>query len=213
MRINRFFLHYCRTLHVYLTMLGLIVMLLFGITGFTVNHEDWFGATKPRLTESESQTPIQLIQKADALHIVEHLRTTLHIKAAMTGYDDLDDRLAIGFKSPGESWEVEIEKSTGKTTVRAEAYNFAAVINNLHRGRYTGQFWSWVIDISATLIVLACVTGFVLWLALPKRRQLGIASLLIGTVGVLFIIYMLVPGQDTKPQPRAESPATLQSSQ
>ena len=53
-RINRRFLDYCRTIHIYLSMFGLLVMFLFGLTGFTVNHEDWFKATTPRVVESET---------------------------------------------------------------------------------------------------------------------------------------------------------------
>ena len=125
----------------------------------------------------------------------------------MTGYDDLGDRLSIGFKSPGELWEVEIDKASGKTSLHAEAFNLAAVINNLHRGRYAGAAWSWVIDLSACLILLASATGFVLWLAMPKRRRLGIAALLIGTVATVVVFVLLVPGRDATPEPRPTSAA------
>jgi hypothetical protein len=186
----------CRTLHVYLTMGGLLVMLLFGVTGFTINHEEWFGATRPRVTETEGETPPQLLAKNDALRIVEHLRNTFRISGAMTDYDEVDGRLSIAFKEPGQVWEVEIEKSTGRTKVHAEAFNFAAVVNNLHRGRYAGPAWRWVIDLSALFIVLACATGIVLWLALPRRRTLGIIALVLGVAGTLAIIFALVPGPD-----------------
>jgi len=203
MRLNRKFVHQCRTLHVYLTMLGLLVLLFFGITGFTVNHEDWFGATTPTVTTAEGQTPADLIAKNDALRIVESLRTSFHITGAMTAFDDLGDHYEIGFKNPGQNWDVEIQKATGQTSVRDEAFNFAAVINNLHRGRYSGAAWKWIIDLSALLIVLACATGFVLWLVLPHRRKYGLAAFALGTIGTLAIYYFLVPGSDAPPPPTA----------
>jgi hypothetical protein len=194
--INRKFLAVCRTIHIYLTMLGLGVMLLFGITGFTINHEDWFGATAPHLTEAEGITPAALIAAQDRLGVVEHLRAAFHITGAVSGYDDLDDKLSIGFKSPNQIWEVEIDKASGKTYVHLESFNFTALINNLHRGRYAGAPWGWVIDFSAILIVIACFTGVVLWLVLPKRRRIGTAAMLLGTVGVVAIYCWLVPGPD-----------------
>lgn len=171
-------------------------MLLFGITGYTINHEYWLGATIPRTAEAEGRVPPELIAQQDNLRIVEHLRATFPIRGAMTSFADMDEEIAVSFKTPGESWEFSVMKATGQATGRHELYNFTAVINNLHRGRHTGEAWRWVIDISAALIVLACATGFVLWLALPRRRQLGIAFLALGTVATLGVLYLLVPGPD-----------------
>ena len=205
--IKKQVLSLCRTLHVYLTMFGLLVLLLFGLTGFTVNHEEWFGATRPRVTETEGTTPRELLAKDDALHVVEHVRTTWRISGAMTDYDASGEKISVSFKEPGQLWEVEIEKSTGRTRVHGEAYNFAAVINNLHRGRYAGPAWRWVIDVSALLIVLACATGIVLWLALPRRRPLGFIALAVGVLATLGIIFTLVPGPDAPVAKPAQSPA------
>ncbi len=177
-------------------MLGLLVMLLFAITGITLNHGNWFGAEKPLTVERRGQVPTALLAARDDLRIVEHVRQTFGIRGAMANYTTTDDDVAVAFREPGQVWDVTIERSTGAMTAHHEQYNFAAIINNLHRGRYTGKAWSWVIDISALLIVLACATGFVLWLALPKRRQLGIAALVLGTIATMVVIYFLVPGTD-----------------
>lgn len=195
--VKKSFLALCRTLHIYLTMFGLLVMLLFGVTGFTINHEDWFGATRPRVVESEGQVPLALIAQKDGLRIVEHLRSAHRITGAMTDYDDDADRLSIAFKQPGQTWEVQIEKRDGKARVHAETFNATAVLNNLHRGRYTGEAWRWVIDLSALLIVVACATGIILWIALPRRRIAGIVALALGILGTLAVFYLLVPGADT----------------
>ncbi len=203
--IRKNFLALCRTLHVYLTMLGLLVMLLFGVTGFTVNHEDWFGATHPRVEDLEGTTPRELLTKGDALRIVEHVRTTWRVAGAMTDYDATDDRVSIAFKEPGQLWEVEVEKPSGRTKLHHETYNLAAFLNNLHRGRYAGPAWRWAIDVSALFIVLACGTGIVLWLALPRRRALGLIALAVGVLGTIGIVYVLVPGGDASV---AKIPAT-----
>lgn len=186
-------------------MLGLLVMLLFGITGLTINHEDGFGAITPRVVESTGKLPAELLARPEGLRVVEHLRQTYGIRGAMTDYSEMTDEFAIAFKDPGQLWEVTIDRASGRVTVHNEQYNFIALLNNLHRGRYTGAAWSWVIDFSAILIVLACLTGFVLWLALPRRRQLGIAFLVLGTVATMAMIYFFVPGPDAKPASRSGS--------
>lgn len=199
MSIKRAFLNLCRTIHIYLTMLGLGVMLLFAVTGFTAYHEDWFDAAGPKSSSTiEGTTPKELIEKKDALRIVEHLRSTFRIHGAMTEFDDEQDRYGIRFKEPGALWEVQVTKEDGKTVAKADAYNFWAVINNLHRGRYSGRAWGWVIDLSAILIVIACFTGVVLWMVLPKRRKIGVAALVLGTFVSLAVYWWLVPGPDVK---------------
>ena len=205
MAINKTLLTVSRAVHIYLTMLGLLVMLLFGITGFTVNHEDWFGATSPRVVESEGQVPLPLIAANDDLHVVEHVRQAFGIRGALMDFARVDGALSISFKEPGQIWELSVATATGRTTAHHEIFNFAALINNLHRGRYAGPAWSWVIDLSALLIFLACATGFVLWLALPRRRQLGIGFLALGTLGTMAVVYFWVPGPDnaSEASPRA----------
>jgi len=200
-RVNRRLLDYSRTMHIYLSMFGLLVMFLFGLTGFTVNHEDWFGATTPHVHESEGRTPLDLLAQHDGLRIVEHLRSTFKISGAMTAFDVEDDRFSIGFKEPGQIWEIEIDKNTGVTRVHQELFNIAAVINNLHRGRYAGAAWRWVIDISAIMIVMACGTGMILWLALSRRRIIGASALMLGIIGTIVIYVHWVPGADVRVNP------------
>lgn len=205
MTINKTLLTVCRSVHIYLTMLGLLVMLLFGVTGFTINHEGDLTAATPRVFETEGKVPLPLIAAHDELRIVEHLRQTLGIKGAMTDFSEIADEFAIAFKEPGQVWDITLTKATGRVLARNEQYGAVALLNNLHRGRYTGPAWSLVIDFSALLIVLACLTGFVLWLALPRRRQLGIAFLAAGTVATMAVIYVLVPGPDAPPTSAAET--------
>lgn len=196
MKLNPKLLAACRAVHIYLTMLGLAVMLLFGITGFTINHEEALGATTARLTTRSGEVPPALLAAREHLRVVEHLRKAFGIRGALQNFSELPDELALSFREPGEAWDISIAKTTGRVTARQEQSGFIALINNLHRGRYTGPAWSWVLDISAGLIVLACATGFILWLALPLRRRLGIAALVLGTLATFGVAKLFVPGPD-----------------
>ena len=47
---HRILLKCARLVHVYLTMFGCLLILFFAVTGFMLNHEDWF------LSDSEEET-------------------------------------------------------------------------------------------------------------------------------------------------------------
>ena len=205
MEINKTFLAACRVVHIYLTMLGLLVTLFFAVTGFTLNHPAWFGAVTPRVAEDKGDVPPALLAPSDALRIVEHVRQAFGVRGAMTHFNDEAGEISVAFKAPGETWDVTIDKATGRATARSERSNSVALLNNLHRGRHSGPVWSWVIDLSAGLVVLAGATGFVLWLAMPRRRRLGIAFLVLGTAATLAAGWFFVPGPDAPPVPRPEA--------
>jgi hypothetical protein len=59
-----------------------------------------------------------------------------------------------------------------------------AVMNDLHKGRDTGQGWSWIIDFSAIFMSLVSLTGLTLLLFIKKRRGNGLIVALIGVIAV-----------------------------
>lgn len=193
MPINRTILAWTRTIHIYLTMAALGLMLFFAVTGFTVNHEDWFGATTPHTRNVSGTTPAELIKAQDKLRIVEHLRSAFGVSGAMSDFDSDDETYHVVFKGPGRVCEASIARADGKTEVEIKSFGLVGRINDLHRGRDSGEGWRWMIDASAALIVLACVTGVILWLALPKRRKLGIVALVLGILGTVAFYVMVVP--------------------
>ncbi len=65
-----------------------------------------------------------------------------------------------------------------------------ALMNDLHKGRDTGQVWSWVIDLAAILMLIVSVTGFYLLLKLRNRKTSGIVTCAAGTL-LLIIVYLL----------------------
>jgi hypothetical protein len=191
--MNRTFLAWTRTIHIYLTMAALGLMLFFAVTGFTVNHEDWFGATTPRVRNVSGTTPVEWVTAEDKLRIVEHLRSAMGVSGAMTDFETNDDNYHVVFKGPGRVCEATIARQDGKTDGEIKTFGLAGRINDLHRGRDAGEAWRWVIDASALLIVLASVTGLILWLALPKRRRLGIAWLVVGVGASVGFYWTMVP--------------------
>lgn len=190
--MNRRFLAWTRTIHIYLTMAAMALMVFFALTGITANHEEWFGATTPIVRNFSGTTPKAAIDKLDKFAIVEHLRAHFPINGAVYAFDTDDpDKLSVIFKGPGHACEANINRADGKTDVEIKSFGLFGRINDLHRARDTGDAWRWMVDIAAAVIILAAVTGVILWLALPKRRTLGIIAVLLGT-GVCGAFYWVV---------------------
>jgi len=191
--MNRFFINLCRTLHIYLTLLGLLVMLFFSVTGILLNHDEWFMAESPKVVEKTTTDDPALIQKNDKLAIVEKLRSSDGVRGALASFDELDDALSLRFESPGQIFNIEINKSDGKTHIFNEIHSLWALMGNLHRGHGVGPVWRWVLDITAGVVAIACVTGLILWITLPRRRKLGIITLIIGIAGTVLVYFIFVP--------------------
>jgi hypothetical protein len=193
-------------LHIYLSMLGLAAVLFFGATGLTLNHPDWFFANAERRTQAEGRVesawlhldatgadPGDLDRQVDKLRVVEHLRQAHGVRGALTEFRVDEAECMVTFKGPGYDADALIDRETGRYDLTQRFQGFVAVLNDLHKGRDTGPVWSWVIDVSAVLMVIIALTGLVLLFYLRLRRRPGLVVALAGTVVLLLIFWLGVP--------------------
>lgn len=183
-----------RWLHTYLSMISFATLLFFAATGLTLNHPTWFGADQVVIRDEEGSFPTsQLADEVDKLSIAEELRATHHLKGKVTEFEVSDFDCMVTFKSAGYVADVFIDRETGKYTVSETASGAIAIMNDLHKGRDSGPEWSWVIDISAILMVLVSVTGLVLLLFLKRQRGAGLVVTLVGTILLVAAWMLWVP--------------------
>jgi hypothetical protein len=114
------------------------------------------------------------------------------VTGALYSFEVDSDPYKVFFKSPGRNCDATIHPDGG-TEVKIETFGLVARINDLHRGRDAGEPWRWMIDLSAIVILLAAITGVILWLALPKRRNLGIIAMVLGIAICVAFYWMVVP--------------------
>ncbi len=183
------FKKWARLVHIYLSMLGLLALVFFSITGIMLNHEEWFGFAEPRMAKKEGTVPVALLTAPDKLGIVEKLRKDLGATGALDSFEVRDDELALVFKSPGRRTEATITRADGHAEVSIETHGFAGRFVELHRGTEAGPAWRLVIDVTAILLLLSSFTGLVLWLLVPKWRPLGIVALVV-CAGVCAVVYL-----------------------
>jgi hypothetical protein len=149
----------------------LVGMLLFAVTGITLNHAgDIVGS--PKITERAAAAPPAVIE---ALKQAEASGGALPAPARSWAADALDVRIPAAAEvewSPGEAYValagpgadawINFDLATGEALYERTDRGPIAYLNDLHKGRDTGVFWSWFIDIFAVGCVVFCVTGLIL---------------------------------------------------
>jgi uncharacterized protein len=183
-----------RWLHIYLSMLSFALVFFFAVTGLTLNHADKFGdqthtdQEKGMLDPRWVKTPDTL--KIAKLEIVEYLRTTHGIKAALSDFRIDDAQIGVSFKGPGFAADAFIDRATGTYDLTKTSAGFVGIINDLHKGRDTGRVWSVVIDVAAILMTLVSLTGMILLLYIKRKRLSGLVMAALGFL-VVYIIYRI----------------------
>jgi hypothetical protein len=181
--------HWALLTHIYISMAGLTLAVLFGATGLALNHQD-FGFSNPRITKSEIVLDKSLVAHTDQATIEHHLSKVLGIRSPSTDYHDDADQIQVTYAAPGARTVVTINRQDGRAEIEKESRGLLGRLGDLHKGFDSGTVWYWTIDVAALLIVVSSLTGIVTLLALRHRRRIGFT---LGALGVLtvFVIYEL----------------------
>ncbi|CAN5464406.1 PepSY-associated TM helix domain-containing protein [soil metagenome] len=182
-----------RIAHLYLTLFGLMLILLFAVTGFMLNHEDWFLPSDPQTRTVTGTLPTPILNPPDKFEISEALRREFKLAGLVNSYRADDDAVEFEFVRPGERVVAEVRRESGQTTLNIETRGWAGIITDLHKGKSTGKAWSLVIDAVCIILLLISITGLVLWSSLKTRGKWGAAILFFGGGLALAIYYWLVP--------------------
>jgi hypothetical protein len=180
--------HWGLLVHIYISMAGFTLALLFAVTGLTLNHQD-FGWSEPRLVTSSITIDENLVSNPDQAALETLIREKLRLRSPATDYHEDPDEIQITFAAPGKRTVVTINRADGSGTVEMEQRGFLAKLDDLHKGSDTGRVWYWTIDIAALFLVVSSLTGMVTLLALRTRRRGGF---LVGALGILMVIMLYV---------------------
>src|SRR6185436_9201493 len=187
--IVRVVAHWALLIHIYVSMAGFTLAILFGATGLTLNHQD-FGLSDPRIATSRVTLDKHLVDNPDPAALEQVLRQKLRVRAPSTDYHDDSDQIQMTFAAPGNRTTVTINREDGQGEVETESRGFMGRLGDLHKGFDTGRVWYWTIDLAASLIVVSSFTGIVTLIALRARRRTGFT---VGMLGILTVlaIYMI----------------------
>jgi uncharacterized protein len=193
-RIKRRLSTLSRWLHIYVSMISFAILFFFAITGLTLNHTEWI-AGQQKTTQARGTLKPEWVSSPQVakLEIVEHLRNTHQIRGALTDFRIDETQCGVSFKGPGYAADTFVDRKTGQYDLTETRSGFIAIINDLHKGRDSGQKWSLLIDISAVLMTLVSLTGILLILLLRKYRVSGLLVAIGGTLASWAIYALWVP--------------------
>jgi hypothetical protein len=181
--------------------LSLIGMLLFAITGITLNHAGQIEA-KPVVVSRKAILPPALL--ADLAKGPEEgkrpLPVTLEpwldkaVGAEVAGRegDWTAEEVYVALARPGGDGWVSIDRETGAVEHEKTTRGAISLLNDLHKGRNSGKAWSWFIDIFAAACVIFTVTGLILLQFHARARPLTWPLVAAGLAAPVILVILFV---------------------
>lgn len=151
----------------------LVSLLLFSITGITLNHAASIEA-KPRVETRELQLPEALAsvladldgdaKPAPALPaaVADWLADTLAVDVRGREIEWSGDEVYVALPRPGGDAWLRIGLPDGDLTYEVTDRGWISYLNDLHKGRNTGAAWVWFIDIFAVACLVFAITGLLI---------------------------------------------------
>ena len=176
----------------------LAALLLFCITGVTLNHADAIGAN-PAVNTATAQLPEGLRSAMAGEHaaaelpepLADWMEETFDIEPDSAAAEWSDEELYVSAPGPGRDAWVSIDRATGMAKFEATDRGWVAYFNDLHKGRNTGVAWKIFIDVVAVACVFFSLTGLVLlWIQARQRTATWpLVSLGVGVLVFLMIVF------------------------
>ena len=166
-----FWLRHVQRWHWISSALCLIGMVLFALTGITLNHAtDIEGA--PEVVTREARLPAPL---RDALRdapedgraplpepLRQWLAETLGVHAEARAAEWSEEEVYLSLPRPGGDAWLSVDRESGDVTYEKTDRGWIAYLNDLHKGRNTGGAWSWFLDVFAAACLIFSLTGLLL---------------------------------------------------
>jgi uncharacterized protein len=178
---------WARRLHVYISMGTLLLVLFFALTGITLNHPDLaFGSRYVRSDAAGALPPGWTTESGtDWLVVAETLRSEHGVRGQVSDRYEDDFGGQLSFRAPGYAADLFFDRRAATYELVTESEGWVAVLNDLHRGRYAGSAWRWIVDASGVFLIVVSLTGLVLLLLLRKIRPAGLLVALAGAVATV----------------------------
>lgn len=175
-----------RWVHIYSSLVSLVIVLFFAATGITLNHPDWLAAEHTDDRAGTLPAAWKNAKGIDWMVVDEALRSAQGVHGTVADRTDDERQAALTLRAPGYTAAAFIDVPTGTYKLTVSSQGAVGMLNDLHRGRDAGHAWAWLIDIVGGLLVLLSLAGLGLLFYLKKVRVPGLLTLVAG--GALVIV-------------------------
>jgi hypothetical protein len=196
------FIKWLRKVHGWIGLWGAVLGLLFGTTGFLLNHRAGplkISSGEPQVSQMQMAAPAQGLKSP--MELGKWLKQELKLDgnigrpkrepAHAVGWGDQKtmqpELWTVAVASPGGSVSAEYWVGNGFVSVKRTENSFLATMSNLHKGVGLSVGWVLLIDTLAGSIILLSLTGVLLWTELNKRKTVGAVIVMASIVAMVFM--------------------------
>ena len=181
--------------------LSLVGMLLFAITGITLNHAGQIEA-EPKVVSRKATLPPDLLavlakgpeegKRPLPVQLEPFLDEAVGADVAGREGEWSADEVYVALARPGGDAWVSIDRETGAVEHEKTTRGAISLLNDLHKGRNTGKAWSWFLDIFAVACVIFTITGLILLQFHARARPLTWPLVGLGLVAPVLLVILFV---------------------
>lgn len=182
---------------------SLTAMLLFALTGITLNHAEDI-KSKPKITTAECQLPSVMLsmlryeegEKDTETYLPQKISKFIQTNINIALQDKLGEwseyEIYFELARPGNDAWLMIDRETGEVSYEKTNRGVISFMNDLHQGRNTSTAWSWYMDIFSVACIIFTVSGLALLYVHAKRRPSTWPIIALGTVIPIIIIIFFI---------------------
>ncbi len=186
----------------------LIGMLLFAVTGFTLNHAGQI-ESKPKVESRDAQLPPDLLEKLQQAQkqsveaadknaaglpaeVDGWLAQQIKVSAKGFAVEWSEDEAYVPMPRPGGDAWLRVDLKEGSVEYEKTDRGWISYLNDLHKGRNTGGAWSLFIDVFAIGCLVFCITGLLILKMHAQRRPMTWPMVGLGLVLPALLVLLLV---------------------
>ncbi|CAN7250516.1 PepSY-associated TM helix domain-containing protein [Caulobacter sp. LjRoot300] len=181
--------------------LSLVGMLLFAVTGFTLNHAGQIEA-QPKVISRKATLPADLLaqlakgpsegKRPLPIQVETWLDEAVDADIARREGEWSQEEVYVALPRPGGDAWISIDRETGAVEHEKTTRGAISLLNDLHKGRNAGKAWGWFIDVFAGACVVFAVTGLILLQFHARARPLTWPLAAGGLVIPLLLVILFV---------------------
>lgn len=181
--------------------ISLVGMLLFTITGITLNHPSEI-TVEPTVTTLTAEIPSDMLVSLNEQTTEEDAPLPRELSKWLSGQfgktvgsrpaEWSEEEIYLSMQGPGSDAWLAIDRETGFVEYEHTNRGWISYFNDLHKGRNTGVAWKWFIDIFAVATLIFCITGLFLLYFHARHRRMTWPLVTLGLILPLLLAMLFI---------------------
>ncbi|MBA2117674.1 hypothetical protein HOV93_48750 [Planctomycetes bacterium FF15] len=181
--------------------LCLMGMLLFTITGITLNHPSEI-TVEPVVRTLSAEIPPDMLTSLSELSIDGNAPLPPELAGWLSAQfgksigsrtaEWSDEEIYLSMQGPGSDAWLAIDRTSGFVEYEHTNRGWVSYFNDLHKGRNTGTAWKWFIDLFAVATLIFCITGLFLLYFHARHRRMTWPLVTLGLILPLLLAMLFI---------------------